>query len=89
MADPEPTLPPCGHTDRLSQLTEIALQGDGGRILLFLACSVPSCPEYCRVFADLRDPLLPEAPEPFGGPPDPGSPDLGRPLGGLSEASPG
>lgn len=56
MADPEPTLPPCGHTDRLRQLTEIAFETEQGQPILFLACSVPECPEFCRVFADLRDP---------------------------------
>lgn len=56
MAEPEPTLPPCGHTDRRRQLTETVLRAENGEAIVLLVCSVPECPEYCRVFADLRDP---------------------------------
>lgn len=58
MPPPEPVLPPCGHTDRLTQLTELAVAGVRGDPLYFLVCTVPSCPEYCRVFVDLRDPAF-------------------------------
>lgn len=70
----EVTLPPCGHTDRKQQLTEIEIRAETDQVLQLLACSVPGCPEYCRVFVDLRDPHemlgapLPDAAPGVGGP---------------------
>lgn len=56
MAETESILPPCGHTDRREQLTEIEMQATSEQTVTFLVCTVTDCPEFCRVFADLRDP---------------------------------
>lgn len=55
MPEIEPVLPPCGHVDRLRELAELEVVARSGQTLLFLVCTVEDCPEYCRVFADLRD----------------------------------
>jgi hypothetical protein len=77
MAESDVALPPCGHTDRLRQLTELEIEATTGQMLHFLVCSVPACPEYCRVFADLRDPWDLESDEPS--PRDPPSDGLRTP----------
>lgn len=59
-------LPPCGHVDRATQLTEIEIPNARGNIVVFVACSAPGCPEYCRPYVDLRDPDLDDEPEPVG-----------------------
>jgi hypothetical protein len=41
--------------DRLGELAEIEVKAAAGHTVLLLVCTVPDCPEYCRVFVDLRD----------------------------------
>ena len=60
MSDPETVLPPCGHTDRDLQLTEIDVLNTMGNVVHFLVCGVAGCPEFCRAFIDLRDPRFEE-----------------------------
>ena len=49
------TLPPCGHTNRETELTEIDVPNLLGHAVHVLVCTVPACREFCRAFVDLRD----------------------------------
>lgn len=51
----ERPLPPCGHADRATELTEIDLSNTMGNVVTLLVCTVPGCREYGRAYVDLRD----------------------------------
>lgn len=54
-------IPPCGHIDRQTQLTEMDVPTVRGNIFQLLVCTVEDCPEYLRAYVDLRDEEEPEA----------------------------